>query len=267
MNVQQSDIHAFLRRYFTFNGCELLNDETGCLQVKLTVELDKLLMNRPFYWQYLEATGGKPEPVTLTLVTDQTLASKYPNGELIHFGSPRLHQILQSARELGHSIRMYESLQPTGNRSEPLQPWLCQNVKISFQSDRKKELLLSLGLNLIHGQMSANFYDVLNSLPLAKKIPDYAFTLSPLITPKSGFLRLEKVIRHFVLAEDKAWAKEAMERWEDDLKLLDEFYEEYEEKPDSYHIEKEALQSQYEPKIFVETINGGIFYLRQGSVA
>src|SRR5690606_29030330 len=105
----------------------------------------------------------------------------YPNGELIHFGSPRLHQILQSAQELGHSIRMYESLNSDINQSEPLQPWLCQNVKISFQSDRKKDLILSLGLNLIHGQMIPNFYDVLNSLQLAMKIPDYAFTLSPLI--------------------------------------------------------------------------------------
>jgi len=89
----------------------------------------------------------------------------------------------------------------------------------------------------------------------------------PLIKPKSGFLRLENVIRQLILTEDKTWAKEAIERWEDDLKLLDEFYDEYDEKPDSYLIEKEALKSQYEPRIFVETINGGIFYLRQGTVA
>lgn len=265
--MQQSDIHKFLKRYFVFNGCELLTDEAGCLQVKLTVKLDKLLMNRPFYWHYLEATGGKPEPMTLTLITDQAKANLYPNGELIHFGSPRLHQILRSAQELGDSIRMYESINRTNTQSEPLHPWLCQNVKISFQSDRKKDFLLSLGLNLIHGQIVPNFYDVIQKLPLTMKIPDYAFTLSPLITPKSGFLRLEKVIRQFVSTEDKTWAKEATERWEDDLTLLDEFYEEYEEKPESYQIEKEALQSQYEPKIFVKTINGGIFYLRQGTVA
>lgn len=265
--MQQNDIHEFLKRYFLFNGCDIITDEAGCLQVKLTVELDKLLMNRPFYWHYLEATGGRPEPMTLTLMTDQTKASMYPNGELIHFGSPRLHQILRSAQELGHSIRMYESIETDSTRSEPLQPWICQNVKISFQSDRKKDRLLSLGLNLIHGQIIPNFYKVIDSLQLTMKIPDYAFTLSPLIKPKSGFLRLENVIRQLILTEDKTWAKEAIERWEDDLKLLDEFYDEYDEKPDSYLIEKEALKSQYEPRIFVETINGGIFYLRQGTVA
>ena len=31
------------------------------MTVQLTIEMDKELMNRPFYWHYLEKTGGRPK--------------------------------------------------------------------------------------------------------------------------------------------------------------------------------------------------------------
>ena len=40
------------------------------MTVQLTIELDKELMNRPFYWHYLEKTGGVPNPMKLTFITD-----------------------------------------------------------------------------------------------------------------------------------------------------------------------------------------------------
>ncbi|MGM2836147.1 YqhG family protein, partial [Bacillus cereus group sp. Bce025] len=39
------------------------------------------------------------------------------------------------------------------------------------------------------------------------------------------------------------------------------FYEESDELPESYEIEKQALQEQYEPRITVQIINGGLFYV------
>ena len=48
-------------------------------------------------------------------------------------------------------------------------------------------------------------------------------------------------------------------RWNHDLDLLNRFYEESDELPESYEIEKQALQEQYEPRITVQIINGGLF--------
>ena len=45
-------------------------------------------MNRPFYWHYLEKTGGVPNPMSLTLITDPDTAPEHIKGETIHFGSP-----------------------------------------------------------------------------------------------------------------------------------------------------------------------------------
>ncbi|MFP3490273.1 YqhG family protein, partial [Staphylococcus sp. SIMBA_130] len=58
--MHQENIHNYLRSYFLANDCRILNEKPGLLDVQLTIELDKELMNRPFYWHYLEKTGGTP---------------------------------------------------------------------------------------------------------------------------------------------------------------------------------------------------------------
>jgi hypothetical protein len=71
------------------------------------------------------------------------------------------------------------------------------------------------------------------------------------------------MVQTYAENEDTTWANEAITRWQDDLALLEAFYEEYDEKPESYELEKQAIKAQYEPKIFVDIVNGGMFYLQQ----
>ncbi|WP_246590000.1 YqhG family protein, partial [Desertibacillus haloalkaliphilus] len=109
-------------------------------------------------------------------------------------------------------------------------------MKVSFQCDRKKDVLLSLGLNLIHGQIVQQFYNKLQEKKLSPNIPDFCFKLSPLITVHSGLIRLQKMVQTYAENEDKTWAEEAVNRWETDLSLLEQFYEDYDEKPESYEV-------------------------------
>ncbi|RXI99486.1 hypothetical protein DS745_14810 [Anaerobacillus alkaliphilus] len=260
--MQQQDIHNFLERYFTANESPILENSRGYLHVQLSIDLDKLLMNRPFYWHYLEKTGGTPNPMQMTLITNPEECSEDKKGEQVHFGSPRLHQIFQSVQQLGAYIRLFEQI-PVGERmnSTALHPWLCLNAKISYQCDRKKDIVISLGLNLINGEIQDQFHDLLLTKDLTPKIPDFCFTLSPLITPRSGLSRLENTIRSIISQDDHQWAEDAQYRWDQDLRLLETFYEDMEEKPESYFLEIEALKDQYEPKININIINGGLFYL------
>ncbi|MCG3056916.1 YqhG family protein, partial [Escherichia coli] len=55
-------------------------------------------------------------------------------------------------------------------------------------------------------------------------------------------------------------------RWYEDLALLDHFYENMEELPESYTTEKQALQDLYEPVILTKIVNGGLFYLSEQTV-
>ncbi|MGM9927342.1 MAG: YqhG family protein [Bacillus sp. (in: firmicutes)] len=263
--MQQHEIHHFLYKFFSVNGAQLLVNHPAYMTVLLTVELDKTLMNRPFYWHYLEKTGGEPKPATLTLITDPNNVPENVSGEIIYFGSPRLHQIFQSTKKLGNYIRLYESCteQPTHT---PLHPWLATNVKVSFQCDRKKDLFFSLGLHLLSGKIIEDFHQKILSRSLTPKIPDFAFTLSPLIMPKSGLSRLDRYVRLQLENENYDWAEKAINKWTKDLQLLEHFYEDMENKGENYELEKKALQEQYEPKIKISIINGGMFYLNEQTI-
>ena len=65
--MQQQEIHNFLLTYFKANHCEIIENQDTYITIQLTIDMDKELMNRPFYWQYLEKTGGVPNPAKLTL--------------------------------------------------------------------------------------------------------------------------------------------------------------------------------------------------------
>ncbi len=263
--MQQPQIHNFLEKYFHANECEILENTNGYLTIQLTVDLDKELMNRPFYWHYLEKTGGVPNPMKLTFITDQNTAPERLKGEAIYFGSPRLHQIFQSTKKLARFIRLYENRQ-LPQQQTPLFPWLCLNVKISYQCDRKRDVFKSIGLQLINGQLVEEFHDQLVKLNLTPKIPDYSFTLSPLIKPKSGMIRVENYLKSELDREDHSWADEAVDRWNKDLSLLNHFYENEADKTENYQIEKQALQEQYEPRIQISFTNGGLFYLTDNAI-
>ena len=265
--MQQQEIHDFLITYFQANDCVVLENTSSHLTVQLTIEMDKELMNRPFYWHYLEKTGGIPNPAQLTFITHPELAPPNMKGEKIHFGSPRLHQIIQSTKRLAGFIRLFEDRPPLKTGQSPLLPWLTQNVKISYQCDRKKDIFMSIGLNLISGEIMEGFHERLLPVKVTPKIPDYSFTLSPLIMPKSGLSRLDTYIRKSFENDDHTWAEEAMVRWQTDLNLLEHFYKDMEEKSESYFTEKQALQAQYEPNIQISIINGGLFYLSDRTLA
>lgn len=264
--MQQQEIHNFLEKYFHANGCEIIENGHGYMTVQLTIDLDKELMNRPFYWHYLEKTGGIPNPMKLTFITNPNLAPDNLKGEIIHFGSPRLHQIFQSSKNLAGYIRLFERHNKLPGQQIPLRPWLGMNVRISYECDRKRDVFRSIGLQLINGQMVEDFHERLLNLQLTPKIPDYSFTLSPLIMPKSGVSRVENFLKSEIELEDHTWAEKARERWEKDLKLLEHFYEEAEEKDESYEIEKSALKEQYEPKVKISIVNGGLFYLTDQAI-
>ncbi|HET7628475.1 MAG TPA: YqhG family protein [Bacillales bacterium] len=261
--MEQRDIHDYLEKFFRASGCELLENDGKSLNVQLTVDMDKRLMNRPFYWKYVENTGMDGEPLSLRLITDPERA-KAEKGEFIHFGSPRLHQIFRTAKQLGSFVRLYEQVETGEHRSVPLDPWLLLNLKISYQCDRKKDRLESYGLHLINGQLLESMQERLDAVSLTPKIPDYCFTISPIIKPNSGLKRVEQKIQSMIAAENDDWAEEARRRWAEDFALLKEFYEtrnEDDEEREWYEKEQQALKNQYEPKVDISLINAGLVYL------
>ncbi|MDM5298715.1 YqhG family protein [Bacillus pumilus] len=261
--MEPHDIHIFLLRFFQANQCDILEESPGHLTVQLTNEMDKLIMKRPFYWHWLEKTGGVPEPRQLTLITDQQKAGTQVEGEFVHFGSPRLFQIFEAVKQQGRFIRLYEKVKPLTKKQIALEPWLGLNVKISYHADRKKDKLLSLGLHLIRGEIIEQFQESLETRELSSQIPDYCFTMSAMIKPESGIKRLYSLMERYAHEEPNDWAIRAVQKWKEDSDLLNQFYEGTSDTSVEYEIERQALRTLYEPKISLMIENGGLFYLQQ----
>lgn len=80
-------------------------------------------------------------------------------------------------------------------------------------------------------------------------------------------IRVENYLKAVIGEDDHSWADDARKRWEQDLRLLNHFYEDVEdEENENYETEKTALQEQYEPKINISFINGGLFYLTEKAI-
>ena len=257
-------IHQYIRRFFKENNCEIIRENDYFINVQLTVEMDKRIMNRPFYWKYLESTGDEPNPAQLTLITDKNRLQEAIAGEVVHYGSPRLNQLFQVTKELGSFVQMYEKTMVQSGTQTILTPWVGVNYKITYSSDRTQETLYSLGINLMTGAIINGFQESISGLNLESSISPNTFHLPYTIKPLRALERLDAVIENQIQHDDHTWAEEAKERLRKDLLVLEYFYRgiEDEDRPECYESEKKAMEEQYETRIKVEIINGGLFYLK-----
>ncbi|WOV86762.1 YqhG family protein [Sporosarcina oncorhynchi] len=255
-------IHRYLSRFFNENNCQIINDQGHYLSVQLTIEMDKKIMNRPFYWQYVESTDAVPYPAQLTFITDATKLQNEVSGEIVHFGSRRLNQLFQVTRQQGAVVKMYESIHNAYEVKTILTPWLGVNFKVTYSSDQTKETLYSLGMNLMTGQMIDGFQEHLNSISLNEEMSPGTFNLPYTIKPLRALGRMELTVIDLIKQDDHSWIEEVNKRWKKDCKVLEYFYEGVENKPESYEVERQAMEEQYTPKIKIDIINGGMFYLK-----
>lgn len=252
-------VHQYLQTFFQETNCPILTEHPHYLVVQLTEEMDKKIMNRPYYWQYVESAGIEPAPLQLTLITDRTNLEDDIKGEMIHFGSPRLSLLFEATKDLGAFVKLYEY---TEHRNDIiLTPWLGVNYKISYYCNHTKEMIYSLGINLLTGRVVENFQEELKNRELHADIPENAFTVPYIIKPARALDRLDILVEEMIIEDDHSWAKAAEARWLRDLEVLEYFYVDSVTKPESYELEKKALEEQYTPRIKVDMVNGGLFYL------
>jgi hypothetical protein len=259
--MNQTEMYQYIEKYLDAQECEIIDKDPAYIQTQLTVDVDKAIANRPYYWMFVERTGAEPQPLQLTLIFDQEKVDENIRGENIQFGCWRLHQIFQSAKRSGQFIRLYEEVR-SSTSTQGLIPWLFINYKISFISDQKKDILYPLGFNLISGQILANFDQILNQYHLTPKIPDYHFTLRPIFSLTSAIAHIEQHIHHYLDGMDSAWAEESNERLDEEVELIKSFFS------GSKDEQQETLQKRldevenYRPAIKVNPINVGLTYLQ-----
>nr|WP_278429750.1 YqhG family protein [Brevibacillus laterosporus] len=229
--MQQTEVREFVEKYFAAFQSHVVENHPDYVTVKLPEDVDKDIGNRPFYWSWVEKMSIAPQPLHLTLFFPQTEIPKELRAEHIYFGSKRLQQIFESTSKHGRFVCMYEApkgiLQKTSmstRRSTALTPWLHLNIKVSFICDKKRDFLLSLGVNLHQARVVQDFYPFLKRLHLTPAIPDYFYTLDRRLDIPQAIEMAKKEVYHFLDNQDHSWADQARLRLQEELDILEEYY-------------------------------------------
>lgn len=272
--MEQQALHNFLKSYFIANECQITEEHKGKLTVQLTEQLDEALMNRPFYWHYRRKLGQPGQAMKVNFITHPDY--KEEQGEWIHFGSPRLHQVFDHLITQGKLTRLYEKVD-INQQQTPLIPWFMLNVKVSYVGDKKRDEIHSIGLQLLNGTMISTFMENIGQINFSSSISDFCFTVTPIIRLTSAVKRVENYLDHLIQSVNTDWAKQAEKKYSEEKELLTEFFnkptkkdnELTEDDLNALHVrfeqELSGLYERFKPKIKVEVINGGLFYLTKKS--
>lgn len=260
------DTRAYVTQYLEAMNCHVIESGPGHVLSQLSEQADRDLVNRPFYWSYVEKLGIEPQPVTLSFIFEPDQTPDGIHGEHINAGSPRLQQIFRSVQKNGRYVRLYEDTplnlrSPRGSR--PYTPWLCVNYKIEWVCDRLRNEIHSLGIQLMDGSIRSDFYATLTKRTWTPRLPSHRFLTAPKLTPEEAVHQLEFYIQGYLEQIDDTWAVEAEERMQEELDRLAQYYEETPSGTieQEYERRKRETKWQYQPRIEVSVINAGLFYM------
>lgn len=193
MTMTPQEVQQHFMAYLEATECTVIEQSPEHVTVKLSPQADKMLTNRPYYWGFVERTGAPAETLSFTFVfdpekyderqakateaearaqlaapaQDPLLARFYGNApvlpilgpgriqrENIGYGSSRLTQIWNAAREEGKCVYLFQQRDadpPPRGRSTPYEQWLGVCYKVEFSCDLKREELFFLGISLSPG--------------------------------------------------------------------------------------------------------------------
>ncbi|SFS59048.1 YqhG family protein [Marininema halotolerans] len=265
--MEPNQVRSLTLRYLEAYDCHMIEKHPDYIETRLSIEVDKDIIQRPFYWMYVEKMGLEPQPATLLFTFEPGKAPSGVREDLLTSGAPRFQQMLRSARNHGRFVRLYEDKRPRllKEGSLPYEPWLVLHYQVSFLCDRKKDHLISLGIDLRTGAISEGFDQQLQGRDWTHKLPDRRHTLPSILSIPEAVGELEYWLQGWIENQDLTWADQAMDQLNQELAQLHAFYPEEWRMSDELHEEKkQRLREsiwQYHPRVEVETVSAGLFYL------
>lgn len=229
-------------------------------------------------------TPARVETQSLQLVCQHDLLAKYPGSELVTKGSYRLQWLVDGIRKRGTIFKgafpydldhrkiereINQRLPPERPAffyRQPLlkyQPHLLVNFKVSLETDEKYEILHTLSINLVDGEISANLLDGLAEKKLTLQLPK-KYLEKKNIPYSEGFQALFQHLQWLLINRDPAWIQAAKSRCEDEVSDLEAYYQEEATSLDEkqrFYRQVADIYRKFRPVIRVEIINVAILYL------
>lgn len=306
MSMSPQEIQEHMMTYLESTECQIIEKSPYHVTVKLSPQADRQLTGRPYYWGFVDRTGAEPETLSFTFVfdperydqheqektaaarqQDHLLSRYYGTAPLlpqlgpgriqredVTYGSARLQQIWNAARQEGFCLYLFEqppSLQRETLFSAPYEPWLGVCFKAEMACDMKKEELHFIGISLVSGQIASPFPDRLKGLTLSPRLPENVHIQPATLSLDAAAGLLESYLTGKLAEMDYGWAEQAKERLKEELAVIDIYYEDLLKEPDEEKLAaiREQFASrrsettwQYEPKVHLSAITCGLFHLR-----
>jgi hypothetical protein len=266
--VDQIALREFTERYLEANDCRIMESTPSYLHTQLSIDADKDLVNRPFYWMYVEKMNLPVNPMQLCFVFDPENPPTDRRAEYLFYGSPRFRQLLQSAQKQGKFVRLYQEpagRSPFSSQSKGYIPWLSVHYLVSYVCDQKKDRISAYGINLQTGQIKTNFEEQLHQYKWTHKLPEKRYTLSPRMTIQEAVGEIEYFLTEELTEEDHRWAEDAKQRLHDEIEQVNTYFPDETKQTDEQKSAKTARQReciwQYHPRIEVNLVSAGLFYL------
>lgn len=243
MNTKQ--VNRFVVSFLESTGCHIIEKSPSHVTAKLSPDADRLLTNRPYYWSFVDRTGVQPETMTYTWMFEKapqpgpdspSTPLTYlmtPIGRVVreeaYFGSRRLQSLFEAVRHYGKNVTMFEE-PPRADRAGPLgsipyTAWLGANFKVGCECDMKKEQLFGWGISLATGVIDERFFERLREKKLTPRLPTGVHLLPNGLSLRKGMAQLEQALERRLKSSDFAWAEQAEERRQDELRRLRGYYD------------------------------------------
>ncbi|MGZ9585993.1 YqhG family protein [Paenibacillus marinisediminis] len=154
--------------------------------------------------------------------------------EDVNYGSRRLDQLMQAAREHGRFHMLFDQQASTGSPesaargtrlSKAYEPWLLINLKLEFACDLKREEIHSFGISCVSGRVLERFMERLTHRELTPKLPPHVHTMTWRYSIEQLVDIVEQAVRIQIEPYDIDWAIDASERLEDEMARLASYYE------------------------------------------
>ena len=198
--------------------------------------------------------------------------ARIPRDDL-HYGSRRLEQLFESARNGGSYVCLFQ--EPAKRGAHPLEStaytaWLGVNMKVEFACDMKREEFHSFGVSLATGQCVEHFHEQMLELRMTPKLPPNVHTAKNALTLAKAAAVVEQALERKLRSYDYGWAEAAANRLNDELGTIAHYYVPLIEAADDvskpayleqFQRRTAEIRWQYEPRVSASAINCGIFYL------
>jgi hypothetical protein len=260
--MKQEHIKSIFESYLVTTGCEIHHSDNDCIQVKLSVEADRAIANRPYYWAFIDNMQQNPAPLSFTFWfspphPEVNLPLEHTLSELITVGNGKLDLIIQQLQAHGRFTMLYE--QPLSETSvDAYDPWLNVNYSLHFKSYSNRNDIYSIGLSLKTGEIIADFMDQIAPTTFSSTIAP-----STMIKPSISIGRAKQLVQIYIhnqlVSSNHSWAIHASELESHEEARLKKYYQ---EQGDSELLLKRTseIRHLYSPSLHINIINCGIFH-------